>query len=78
MLTVFVNRVNSGGAVNLSPVTSAWSESAVTFSTMPTSGAAVNSFTATSAGQCVTLDVTALVQGWVTAPATNLGLALSS
>jgi hypothetical protein len=77
-LTVFVNRVNTGGAVNLSPVTSAWSESAVTYATIPAVGAPVNGFTAAIAGQYVTLDVTSLVQGWVTAPATNFGLALTS
>jgi hypothetical protein len=77
-LTVFVNRVNTGGTVSLSPVTSAWSESAVTYATIPTIGAPVNGFTTAIAGQYVTLDVTSLVQGWVTAPATNFGLALTS
>jgi hypothetical protein len=77
-LTVFVNRVNTGGMVSLSPVTSAWSESAVTYTTIPTIGTSVNGFTAAIAGQYVTLDVTSLVQGWVTAPATNFGFALSS
>jgi hypothetical protein len=77
-LTVFVNRVNTGGTVSLAPVTSAWSESAVTYGTIPTVGAPVNGFTAAIAGQYVTLDVTSLVQGWVTAPATNFGLALTS
>ncbi len=41
-LTVFVNRVNTGGTVSLSPVTSAWSESAVTYATIPTIGAPVD------------------------------------
>ena len=77
-LTVFVNRVNTGGTVNLSPVTSPWSESAVTYATIPTIGASVNGFPAAIAGQYVTLDVTTLVQGWVTTPATNFGLALTS
>ncbi len=77
-LTVFVNRVNTGGTVNLSPVTSAWSESAVTYATMPAIGAPVDGFSAAAAGQYVTVDVTLLVQGWVTAPATNFGLALTS
>ena len=77
-LTVFVNRVNTGGTVSLSPVTSAWSESAVTYATIPTIGAPVDGFSAATAGQYVTLDVTSLVQGWVTAPATNFGLALTS
>lgn len=77
-LTVFVNRVNTGGMVSLSPVTSAWSEPAVTYATIPSIGAPVNGFTAAIAGQYVTLDVTSLVQGWATAPATNFGFALSS
>ena len=77
-LTLFVNRVNATGPVALSPVTSAWSESSVTSSTAPSVGATSNSFLASVAGQYVTLDVTALVQGWVTTPATNLGLALTS
>jgi hypothetical protein len=77
-LTLFVNRVNNGGAVNLSPVTSAWSESTVTYATLPTIGAAVNTFTAAAAGQYVTVDVTSLVQGWITTPANNNGFALTS
>src|SRR6202051_3003520 len=70
-LTVSVNRVNTGGTVSLSPVTSAWSEPAVTYATIPSIGASVNNFTAAAAGQYVTLDVTSLVQGGVTTPATN-------
>ena len=77
-LTVFVNRVNSGGSVSLSPVTSTWSESTVTYATIPTIGTPINSFMASAAGQYVTLDVTSLVQGWITTPATNFGFALSS
>ena len=77
-LTVFVNRVNAAGSVSLAPVTSAWSESAVTASSAPSIGATSGIFMAAAAGQYVTLDVTALVQGWVTTPATNFGFALSS
>ena len=77
-LTVFVNRVNSAGSVSLSPVTSAWSESTVTYATIPAIGTPVNSFPAVTAGQYVTLDVTSLVQGWITTPASNFGLALSA
>jgi hypothetical protein len=60
-LTVFVNRVNTGGTVNLSPVTSAWSEAAVTYATIPSIGPSISSFTTATAGQYVTLDVTSLV-----------------
>jgi hypothetical protein len=77
-LTVFVNRVNGIGLVTLAPATSAWSESSVTSATAPPLGVSAGMFTASTAGQYVTLDVTSLVQGWVTTPATNFGLALSS
>jgi hypothetical protein len=77
-LTVFVNRVNANGSVSLSPITSAWTESAVTATTIPTLGAVANAFPTSAAGQFVTLDVTALVQASVTTPATNFGFALSS
>jgi hypothetical protein len=77
-LTVFVNRVNAAGSVSLAPVTSGWSESAVTSATAPSIGATSGIFLASAAGQYVTLDVTALVQGWVTTPATNFGFALTS
>jgi hypothetical protein len=77
-LTVYINRVNAAGSVTLSPVTSPWSESTVTDNSAPSIGAAAGTFPASTAGQYVTLDVTALVQGWVTTPATNFGLALTS
>ena len=77
-LTVFVNRVNTGGLVNLAPVTSTWTELAVTDATIPSIGSSAASFTTANAGVYVTLDVTALVQDWITTPSTNFGLALSS
>jgi collagen type VII alpha len=77
-LTLFVNRVNAAGSVTLSPATSAWSESSVTSTTAPSIGATSSIFLASAPGQYVTLDVTALVQGWVTTPATNFGFALTS
>jgi hypothetical protein len=77
-LTIFVNRVNAAGVVTLSPATSTWSESGVTYDTIPSIGTAAGNFSASTAGQFVTFDVTSLVQGWVTTPATNFGLALSS
>ena len=77
-LTVFVNRVLTPGTISLSPVTSTWTETGVTFATVPTIGAASSTVTAPVAGQYLNIDVTALVQGWVTAPATNFGFALTS
>ncbi len=77
-LTVFVNRVNTAGSVTLAPATSAWSESSVTSTSAPTLGTTAGIFMASAPGQYVTLDVTTLVQNWVTTPATNFGVALTS
>jgi len=77
-LRLYVNRVNTAGPVNVQPVTSAWQERAVTYTTLPSIGTASTSFTAGTAQQFVVVDVTALVQSWVTTPSSNFGLALSS
>ncbi|MGA8742030.1 MAG: DNRLRE domain-containing protein [Terracidiphilus sp.] len=77
-LRVFVNRVNTSGAVTVQSVTGSWSESGITYATMPTLGSTVSSFTPAAADQFIAVDVTSLVQGWVTSPSTNFGLALSS
>jgi hypothetical protein len=77
-LTIFVNRVNTSGLVNVRPVTTAWSESSVTYATIPTLGSTIASFTPASADQFITIDLTSLLQGWVMTPASNYGVALSA
>jgi len=77
-LTVFVNRINTSGLVSIQPVTSAWTESSATYATIPTLGSITASFTPAAADQFITIDVTSLVQGWVTNPSTNFGVALTS
>jgi len=77
-LTVYVNRINTSGLVTVQPVTSAWTESTVTYATIPTTGAMVSSFTPALANQFITVDVTSLVQGWITTPASNYGIALGA
>ena len=72
-LTLFINRANAAGVVNLAPVTSGWSETGVTYATEPSVGAASTNFPASIAGQYVTLDVNALVQAWVTNHSSNNG-----
>ena len=67
-LKLYVNRVNTSGLVSVLPVNSAWSESAVTYNSIPTLGSMVASFTPVAAEQYVIVDITALVQGWVTTP----------
>ena len=78
VLRVYVNRVDTAGLVSVAPLTSAWSEYGVTYGTLPGMGSAAQVFTVSQAGQFVALDVTALVQGWVAAPATNFGLGLTA
>ena len=77
-LKLYVNRVNAPGLVSVLPVTGAWSESTVTYATLPTLGAAVASFTPATAQQFIVIDITSLVQGWVTTPASNFGVALTT
>ncbi|MGA3049799.1 MAG: DNRLRE domain-containing protein [Terracidiphilus sp.] len=77
-LGLYVNRINTSGLVNVQPVTGTWNESTVTFATIPTLGSTVASFTPAVAEQFIVIDVTSLVQGWVTTPGSNLGVALSS
>jgi hypothetical protein len=77
-LTVFVNRVNAAGTVSISPVTSAWDEYGVTSANAPTTGTAVGTLGVSMPGQFVSVDVTALVQGWVTNSSSDFGVALTS
>jgi hypothetical protein len=76
-LRVYCNRSDTPGAVTVQAVGSTWNEASVTYATVPSLGPTVGMGQA-SAGAFVTFDVTATVQGWVNAPATNFGLALSS
>jgi hypothetical protein len=78
IVTLYVNRVNTSGQINVEPVTSAWTESGVTNATLPSLGATATSFAVGTAAQFVSVDVTSLVQSWVTTPANDYGLALSS
>jgi hypothetical protein len=78
VLRLYVNRVTAPGLVNYAPVTSAWGEYSVTYATEPSIGSATGVVTVTQAGAFIAVDVTSLVQGWITNPATNNGLAFSA
>ena len=78
VLRVYVNRMDTAGLVSVSPVKTAWAEYGVTYSTIPTVGAVAQVFPVAAAGTFVAVDVTALVQGWVAAPAGNFGVALTA
>jgi hypothetical protein len=77
-LWLYVNRIDNSGAISLKPVTGTWSELAVTYSTIPSLGSATATFIPTVAQQFVAVDVTSLVQSWVTTPSSNYGIALST
>jgi len=77
-LKLYVNRVNFAGTINVLPVTLPWTESSVTFNTMPTTGApAVTGVSVATAQQFVVIDVTSLVQNWITS-GNNYGIALTT
>ncbi|XWK49357.1 DNRLRE domain-containing protein [Tunturiibacter empetritectus] len=50
----------------------------MTYGTLPALGSAVKTVAVGQAGAYVVVDVTGLVQGWVSAPATNNGVALTA
>lgn len=77
-LRLYCNRADTPGTASVEPVNAAWGEYSVTYNTLPGLGAAIGTMQVPAAGEFVTVDVTAAVQGWVSAPATNNGLALVS
>ncbi|MGA7156433.1 MAG: DNRLRE domain-containing protein, partial [Acidobacteriaceae bacterium] len=77
-LRVYCNRADVPGAVQVQMVGGAWTESGVTYATLPALGAVVQTGNVIGAGEFVTFDVTSVVQGWVTAPGTNFGLAIAA
>ncbi len=77
-LRLYCNRMDTAGLVSVQPVNGSWGEYGVTFSTLPSLGAAAQVVSVSQAGAYVVVDVTAMVQGWVTAPTTNNGLALTA
>ena len=77
-LKLYINRIDASGSVSVLPVSSAWTESAVTYNTIPSLGTAIATFTPTLDEQYAVVDITSLVQSWVTTPASNDGIALTS
>jgi hypothetical protein len=76
-LIVFPDKVTTTGTIDVFQVTSAWSEGSVTYATKPTINAtAVTSASVKHANEYVSLNVTPLVQKWLTNPASNFGVEL--
>lgn len=78
VLRLYCNRVDAAGQVSVHLVNGAWGEYSVTYATLPALGSAAQVVQVDAAGVYITVDVTSLVQGWITAPATNNGLALTA
>ena len=78
VVRLYCNRIDTAGLVSVEPVGSAWGEYSVTYATLPALGSATQVVQVSQAGAFVTVDVTALVQGWIGSPATNHGLALTA
>lgn len=78
LLKLYCNRLDTAGLVSVQPLGGAWGEYSVTYATLPSLGSASQIVPVTQAAAYVTVDVTALVQQWVTTPATNNGLALTA
>ena len=77
-LRLFVSSESTDGSFDVYPVNAAWPES-LTYSSAPALGASAAgpvSITSSSLNHFVVIDVTSLVQGWLTTPSTNHGVAL--
>lgn len=77
-LYLYVNRIFTQGMVSLQPATSAWTELGTTYSSAPSYGGVSGTFSAATSGAYIAVDVTSLVQTWITTPSTNYGLALTA
>ena len=77
-LRLYCNRMDAAGVVSVQPVGAAWGEYSVTYATLPALRTAVQQIMVSQAGVFVTVDVTALVQGWISAPSSNYGVALTA
>ena len=78
-MSFYVNTVSVAGSVDVSQVTSAWTETGVTYGTRPSFlSALATGVPIATAKQWVTVDVTQLVQDWVTGVAPNFGIQISA
>jgi hypothetical protein len=74
-LVIWVNSVTTAGALEIVPVTSIWTESGVTFNSMPGLGLPeATGIPVSQAGSYVVVDITNQVKSWIAAPASNFGL----
>lgn len=75
-LRFYVNRANLFGHLDVAIATSAWNESAVTFSTLPTVGAAFATIQVNQRDAFFSVDVTTEVSNWLSGSVANNGFVL--
>jgi hypothetical protein len=81
VLKLWVNPVGTAGAIDVTRVTSSWSERNVTNATAPTLGTVEASAVAVSnstKNNFILVDLTELVKGWVSGSVTNHGVAVAA
>lgn len=73
-LTVYVDKALVAGGLDFAQIESPWTESTVTYNTKPTAYPAfATDVPVTASGMYVTVDVTSVVQNWVSSGVTSLG-----
>src|ERR1700728_3973091 len=80
-LTLFLDRVNSAGSVNIDTVSAStpWTELTVTGNSGISPGIAVNTSAPTNtAATFLSVDATSAVQGWITTPSSNNGFMIQA
>jgi hypothetical protein len=78
-LKLYVNTVATAGAFEVYAVNGPWTESALTYDLAPALGSVIDSnvpITTADKNQYILIPMTSTVQGWVTTPSTNNGIAL--
>jgi trimeric autotransporter adhesin len=72
---VFHNQVTTGGAVQIRTLSGAWTETGVSYNTLPGVGVvAANNVLVNNLANYTTVDITNLIKNWLLAPSTNFGL----
>ena len=78
-LTLWTNSVVTPGSFDVFPVTTGWSEAGITANTAPSLGSIVAAaIPVATKNDFVTVDVTTLVQAWISGSQSNNGIALAA
>src|SRR5258708_3282100 len=76
-LRLFHDQVATGGTLSFALVPQPWNENTTTFARIPATAAPFTTAATGAVNTYVLVNVTAQVQGWITTPASNNGLAIT-